>query len=384
MRYLFDPIDNFFFRSAVPFEAGGETTTIASLFPPLPSVYAGALRPYLADPAGGARRLKIGLNGLYLNGQFLFPQPLDMYPDPTEPTELDEGDLCLKAMGLTPTPLSSYPLPWMPTITTPPATKSKQNYQLYLPAHKLTSYLQGAAQIAAFHLTDQYLCAEPQLGIAINPATGTAQDKMIYQLTCQRPQNGLQLGCEAQGLELTSGTIVPLGGEGKLATIHTSADTCTIGAPPTDISQRFFKLYLATPAIFANGWLPRWINPQTYQGCFAHRNHCISVKLLSACIGRPVPCGSFGTDPQDQQRKPREMRYAVPAGSVYYFQITGERDSLADAIRLFHQKCISDYREGLGFDYEVFTRTRYCDRGFGYALVGLLTPEQLQEVSHAD
>ena len=36
MRYLFDPIDNFFFRSAVPFEAGGETTTIASLFPPLP------------------------------------------------------------------------------------------------------------------------------------------------------------------------------------------------------------------------------------------------------------------------------------------------------------------------------------------------------------
>ena len=26
MRYLFDPIDNFFFRSAVPFEAGGETT----------------------------------------------------------------------------------------------------------------------------------------------------------------------------------------------------------------------------------------------------------------------------------------------------------------------------------------------------------------------
>ena len=40
MYYLIEPLDNFFFRTSVPFEAGGETTAIESLDMPLPSVYA--------------------------------------------------------------------------------------------------------------------------------------------------------------------------------------------------------------------------------------------------------------------------------------------------------------------------------------------------------
>lgn len=368
MRYFFDPVDNFFFRSAVPFEAGGETTTIASTFPPLPSVYAGALRPFLANPANGARQLKIGLNGLCLDNQFHFPQPLDLYL--AHPPQLNP-------MSLVKAPLSSYPLPFMPTVSSS-VEKSKKTYHWYLPASELQRYLQGEASIQAVDIGADYLLAENKLGIAIDPTTGSAKDEMIYQLTYQRPHNGLQLACEAQGVSVPSQALVPLGGEGKLAKLTSQEAISEISAPQSESDTRFFKLYLATPAIFKNGWLPGWIDPLTYRGTFIHKKHRIRIKLLSACVGRPVPCGGFGTDPDDGKRRPREMRYAVPAGSVYYFST---QDSLSDAISLLHQKCISDYREGLGFPDIYYDRSRYCDRGFGYALVGLLTPEQLQEVS---
>lgn len=73
------------------------------------------------------------------------------------------------------------------------------------------------------------------------------------------------------------------------------------------------------------------------------------------------------------------MRYAVPAGSVYYFELI--QGSFGDAVSLFQGNCISEYRENLGFDYQVFNRSRYCDRGFGYALVGRLGKEQ-EDVFH--
>lgn len=70
MIYLIDPIDNFFFRTPIPFEAGGETAQINSVFPPLPSVYAGAFRTLMEDCEGV--RLKIGCNGLWLKDSLYF------------------------------------------------------------------------------------------------------------------------------------------------------------------------------------------------------------------------------------------------------------------------------------------------------------------------
>lgn len=76
----------------------------------------------------------------------------------------------------------------------------------------------------------------------------------------------------------------------------------------------------------------------------------------------------------ERQYRPRELRYAVPAGSVYYFKLL--KGSFEDAVKLFHGKCISEYRENMGFEYQVFNRSRYCDRGFGYALLGKVSREQ--------
>lgn len=371
--YIVEPIDNFFFRSAVPFESGGETTTIASRFPPLPSVYAGALRP-LTDPVGGKHQLKIGLNGLWLNDQFHFPLPLDLHLI-DQPPKLP----AIRPLALTKTPLSSYPLPYMLHPDPIPTQKNKASYHPYLAEDQMSLYLNDPLQVTTMvDINDRYLSQEPKLGIAIDPATGTVKDRQLYQLTYIRPHSGLKLAVDVQGIA-TEQPVLHLGGERKLAQLQLYDHPYAPLVQPTD--SRYFKLYLATPAIFQNGWLPGWIDPHTLIGFFKHKKCSIKVQLISACIGRKIPCGSFGQDPADGRLKPHEMRYAVPAGSVYYFKLLGQHVTFADALKLFHQKCISDYREGLGFDYQVFDRTRYCDRGFGYALVGHINQQQ-EEILH--
>jgi CRISPR-associated protein Cmr3 len=177
----------------------------------------------------------------------------------------------------------------------------------------------------------------------------------------------------------TSGEVVKLGGEGKIAKLE---EVCEV-MPEIKVEARsdYFKLYLATPSIFKNGWLPEWINPNTMEGAFIFRDKKIKVKLLTAAVRKFVTTGGYGYDTEVEEHRPREMRYAVPAGSVYYFKIL--EGDFNRAITLFNQKCISDYRESLGFlpDNNRFKRTRfgYCDRGFGYVLVGKLTEDQIKE-----
>ena len=119
-------------------------------------------------------------------------------------------------------------------------------------------------------------------------------------------------------------------------------------------------------------------------GTFVFRDKKIKVKLLTATVGKFVTTGGYGYDGKNNNYRPREMRYAVPGGSVYYFKILEGEWTFATAIELFNQKCISDYRESLGFlpDNNRFKRTRfgYCDRGFGYALVGKLTKNQEEKI----
>ena len=115
------------------------------------------------------------------------------------------------------------------------------------------------------------------------------------------------------------------------------------------------------------------------EGMFTFKERQVKVRLLAACVGRYIPCGGFGFDKEEDRYHPREMRFAVPAGSVYYFELLS--GTFADAVKLFHGKCMSDYRESKGFEYPKYKKYRYCDRGFGYALVGKLRKEQ-EEIIH--
>lgn len=367
MIYLIDPIDNFFFRSPIPYEAGGETTMIHGDFPPLPSAYAGAFRALIKDHV--ELRFKIGWNGLWLKESMYFPKPLDLYVSKKE----NEDRTLFKSMELRKKSLSNYPLEYIPFIPQRQMEKEKNQAVSYLSEHSLLQYLNGdRLEIAGVDLRS-YMKEEAKLGIAVDQGSGTSRDQLLYQITYIRPTAGLKLAVETN-LSLSEnwtdengeGTVIKLGGEGKNARIRPTDHV--ISAPVQSDGTKYFKLYLASPAIFKKGWLPGWLDEKTMTGWFKYKKREIKVRLLSACVGRKALCGGFGYDRIYKEYRPRELRYGVPAGSVYYFEILqGDFD---DALKLFHMKCISDYREGMGFDYTVFNRSRYCDRGYGYAFVG--------------
>ncbi len=382
--YQINPIDNFFFRSSVPFEASGETTLVDGMFPPLPSVYSGALRPFRipkpAEPSPTKTEMKFersrtGFNGIWTEDYgFSFPMPLDLIP-------LGKDHYVCSPMALRKKPLSNFPLPYYLYDETTGNDKAKDANNLYLGQETMIEYLTcSKAELPAFKL-GHYIETEPKLGIAVDSSSRTSQEGQLYVIKMLRPKNGMRFVADITNLSIKGEELIRFGGESKLARI--SAFDQQLDIPLSRIDSKYFKLYLATPAIFKNGWLPGWIDPETMDGTFSHKNKSVKLKLITAAVGKRIPIGGFGHNTKRDKEtkkvlytvdKPSEMRYGLPAGSVYYFRL--DDGSFEDVIKLFHGKCISDYREDWGFEYkdQIFDRVKYCDRGFGYALVGSVSP----------
>jgi len=405
MLYKIKAVDQLFFRSPAPFEAGGGSQFLASYFPPLPSTYAGAFRMFPRELTEGdkAKRLRIGYNGLLYQGALCFPQPLDLLriseSDGEEemPFNVINKHYALEKLIIEKKPPSNFPLDYylvrdkLEDNGENDEEEGKKSFpeDLYISEQRLKAYLNAEnTPISGFSLSDN-LTKEAKLGIEIG-TDGIAEDGMLYQIEMIRPKdedgNDWELAVEASGIKMDDKkSYVRLGGEAKVAQIEDMEQAFKLEI--ADSESKFFKLYFATPAIFQNGWLPRWIK-KDMTGSFSYKGKKVKVELLAAAVGKSMPIGGFGNfvvkDPDkkvDHKARPREMRYAIPAGSVYYFKILeGDFEKVK---KLFHQRCISDYREdsnskgeepyGFSRPMKIFDRLIYCDRGFGYAFVGAVT-----------
>ncbi len=367
--YQIDPIDNFFFRSASPFEFAGETSIIGNIFPPHPSTYAGALKEFAT-----AKHMRIGFNGIAIENEFCFPIPLDLIT--FEKNVKREEKILAKYMSIKKTPLSSFPLQYSLCDSSAVSGKVKNLDDLYIYYEDMHMYVHGNnCEFTCFQLSD-YIIKEQKIGIAIDRQSNTSKDKHLYQIQMIRPKCGLKLVLDVQNISLKKEELIKLGGESKLSRINMFQKELMIAPPPKE--SLLFKLYFATPAIFKNGWLPAWIDPNTYIGRFSYKDKSVTVQLITAAVGKKIPIGGFGYEGEyihsndkeiNNKNRPKEMRFAVPAGSVYYFKLL--EGSYHNVITLFNQKCISDYRDTYGFQYPTrqYNRIKYCDRGFGYAIV---------------
>lgn len=390
MYYRIDAADTWFFRGPVPFDAGTEHSA-DSMFPPLPSVYAGALgscaspTPRLPGRQEGgsksgslARQMRLGWNGVTADGHFLFPVPRDLYA---------ESDKVLSERLLFPADDSSSALPYFlarEPMKNPEAPKKETVLSGggVLSDSDLGTYLGGFGQPLPCVALGDYMREETRIGIQMDRQSGKAADEHLYQRKAIRPVrdrvHGCSLAVDVSGVDVPEGAAFRFGGESGLGIIHRMDAAPAIPPAPELFRGKYFKLYFTTPAIFANGWLPGWIDEAKLTGSFAYKGRRVRVKLIGAAVGRPIAAGSFvipeKTDANDPARRPREMRYAVPAGSVYFFRLTDGHPE--DVGRLFHKRCLSEYRAGFGFRYENWDRMRYCDRGYGYCLVGKISEKQ--------
>jgi len=387
MIYTLDAIDTFLFRSSAPFDAGTNTSA-KTVFPPFPSLYSGIAYKHGrlshgAEDLNLIRNTKIGINGLMYNNQLLAPKPADLFMMENESkAEQDEVLLCKLAEA----PLSNYPLPFILLNDIPDKEYNHKKYRgnYYIPLAEINNYMKGE-KITNYYNENRLYQFEEHIGITIDAATRQTEQGKFYKKQMVRTNASLYFELNDR-VTIPDQTFVKAGRQGKQSYIGTTNLKLTFEDYENhrtehgniDIADTYFKIYLATPAIFENGWYPKWIKQRgrsSYVGGFSYKKRKINVELIAARVGKLVEVGGFR---QGNNFGPKEMRYAVPAGSVLYFKII--EGSFHDAIYLFNQRCISEYRDQLGFNYGEYTyrnRVRYCDRGFGYSLVGRLSEEQI-------
>lgn len=354
-------LDTLFFRDGRPFYVG-EDNVASGIFPPFPTVVYGALRSaYFSrnmedlklancpgDPTGS-----LCIKGLYLQmGEDIY------FPLPADCVKLKE-EKDNKALLLQPRKApdaSSCPTPMV--LASPVEEEVKVVEAGILDHIAINDYLNLQTEEFYYRELSDYILPEPKTGIGRNKKTGTAEDHMLYRVNMQRLETGMQKGTKSMevsilveftGLDLPDRGLLKLGGEGKAVYYETLTkdEMANISfAAPAPKGKRF-KLYLVTPAVFAGGWLPRWLDEDTLTGEYSG----IKLKLLAAAVGKYLHVGGFDI----KKNQPKIMRRAVPAGSVYYLEIIS--GDMAEAVKAFHRVNLSDYDS-------------YAAQGFGLTFVG--------------
>jgi CRISPR-associated protein Cmr3 len=363
MTIEIEALDTLFFRDGKPFSMGDDTWA-NGMFPPLPSVLYGALRTaYMAqqnividDIIEKTKELRIKQifykvkSKEDVNGLYYYPMPLDLVNETEPEKHLSESkkqewkedkrysENTLKSFDIfsnstIPNDLSSH------LATLPKTSQKVLTYEKDIDIEMLDNgiimktalkeYIGGAKEIKAKLLTNSYKI-EAKIGIGRQNETRTTEEGKLYRVNMLRPDN-LKICIEFEGLDLEDKGLLRLGAENKLATYEKVKDTEI--SPINFEGIQEFKIYLATPAIFKQGYYPTEI--------FEKAN--IKAELLTCAVGKYINVGGFDM----QKREPKPMQKAVPAGTVYYFRL--ETGSLQDLANELQKNGISEYNQNEGF-----------------------------------
>lgn len=337
--YLIRPQAPLVFRTGRPFGATGGGDTLS--FPP-PGTVAGALRTAWAEQrperpdyaalrdtlcaaaVAGPLAAAVGTDGSVVP---LLPRPADaLYLGSgadlrvwrLQPDELPPDSGCDLPTGLLPVQLD------------PAAPKGKpaKDAPAFWRASVLIDWLTGKAPAAPIAQQGiRALPVETRTHVALRPDTFGSDSGRLFQ------SSGLDFGARRdpvaggwQGesyalLARSALDIAPalrrLGGEGRLAHIER---TDAWPRPPAGLfdaiaGNRHLRLVLATPALFAKGWQPGWLDARL-EGT---PPDCPGLRLrLRACASERWQAHS-GWDLVAHQ--PRAVRRSVPAGAVYWFDV---------------------------------------------------------------
>jgi CRISPR-associated protein Cmr3 len=160
--------------------------------------------------------------------------------------------------------------------------------------------------------------------------------------------------------DMTSG-ILKLGGEWRAAAYEKIAEQAPFNnALIDDIAEKItknkrFLLWLITPAIFNNAYLPDFLDTRTLEG----RLNGIAVKLIACQTKSKSFVGGFklGKGGSGESKK---GYYAVPAGSVYFFECLDSLDRDA-AIQFVNNQMFETIKP---------QKNNAAQQGFGTTLIG--------------
>lgn len=344
------PYDPIIARDSRPFGFG---LRMKSLDWPYPSVIAGSLRTVIGKANGGnfdpqmVEKLKaISIASLpCLENTLFVPRPSDIvvHDDGLQrtaysvrPASLRTGEGCdLPSKELKPAMLpDSVPDEFKPADIAPLWSMEKICEWLTDPDGATFSPPPASKNLGASLSFLNLPEKDPRIHVAIDPKTGVADDGMLFKtigLDCTRENSSQKLGItlrveQGNGFDSTLAsinTIHSIGGERRLASWKHATMEKEWEAPDRVKKSmertKGIRMVLATPAVFTGGWRPGWIDEATLTGTPPGAGD-LTLKLVSAIVERWRPLSGWSLEKGKRGAKP--IKRVVPAGSVYFFEIS--------------------------------------------------------------
>jgi CRISPR-associated protein Cmr3 len=363
MRVRVTPLDPFIARDSRPFGSGNKARTLGW---PYPSVIAGSLRSMLGKLSGGFTNERVQeLKEVQVRGPFpcsgeevYFPRPLDilvrektLYPVRPVPqesfpsgsgTDLPEGVGLAMPEGVGDEDFKPSPVPAFWSYEKILAWLFKTEGLLSTPDGNSTwgkGFMPGLKQ-------------EDRVHVGIDPQTGASEEGMIFSTSGLdfvggNPREGyIDLGMaldvrtenkDFRSILSTLDELHPAGGERRLSRWQSTEgeDRAPWICPSTlrnvlQASGGLVRMMLVSPAVFSDGWRPGWLHRKEsgQETCWEGTPPGLSsgsglkLRLVSAVTGRWVPVSGWLIE-KGKTSGPKPLRRMVPAGSVYFFEVTG-------------------------------------------------------------
>lgn len=382
MRYLrLTPLSPLIARDSRPFGMG-QGNRVRSMDWISPSVIAGAVRTavWKAKDTLTPDQLKtIEVNGAFpiVDEKIYFPRPLDALIHKTDKAAGTADILCVRPMSGN----AGVQMPHASLVPSEPVGMPEEDFKpesgdAFWPLATMAEWL-GCEDDQPVSMKIDGLPApvkEDRTNVTILPESGAAEDARLFTTTgldfVRKPQKDTSEGRLSQmriGVRVNFGEhvplperlLVPLGGERRLAEVWTTKADKGFWEVPKGLSwagKKGLRMVLATPAVFERGWLPGWLREQDGKLTGTIPGSGVSVRLVSAVVGRWKPLSGWSYE--EGRNGPKPLRRMVPAGSVYFFEVLEGGEGIADLWLRSVCDCQQDGRDGFGLALWGFWRGR--------------------------
>jgi CRISPR-associated protein Cmr3 len=198
--------------------------------------------------------------------------------------------------------------------------------------------------------------------VQLDADTGAAAESRLFSTTglsvTHLPRFGVEKGrFEERFAEITLAarvgqamerpTVHPLGGERRLVHWQPGGDPSLWECPQSVrdglAGAKWVRMVLATPAVFAHGWRPAWLDGTTLTG--TPPGCQVRLKLAAVSIARWKAVSGWSLA---EPRGPKPVKRLVPAGGVYFFETDDNAKSLSDCWLQPVSDDAQDRRDGFG------------------------------------
>lgn len=384
--YELTPRDVLFFRDARPMDVNKDRTDDifnighGAYWPRPDQLFSAVIHELIRDPSVSERDWYGSVSDLRVTGPFplkgevlYLPMPLDWDMD------LIAFDSAIGSTDI-PAPLSAGFADRVVEKKVYPRWISRLDYQRYLEGRVGARNGKGQKEADVPENEDVSLYGtEPRVGTTLDAATGASRrvagkyESGQYEAEYLRLGKNVKMLCEVETekADELGGHDVRFGGQGGMVRFEVSKRglISELESLPKGETTRFVRWTLLTPALFAKGWYPNWLEeteggartgkvmlptekvlrrPGESRAAYRARMkvECHSfetARLIAACIGKAVAFSGY--DSKDME-KPTEL--AVPAGSSYVFECATETEA-ENLVKVLNLKPLSDLGEkGLG------------------------------------